>query len=254
MDVISDDGYCPQLENAVGWALYALEPEEERVLRAHLPGCSLCRETMRSTEQVAAQVGAATPHSEPPPALRRRLLAAIQEAPRPLPPPPVDLSVHRARRRSRSPLAAAAAVVAVLGGATMVLGVQVSHLTSQQQAQAAGEAMVRSVVGDPVAKRAVLTNSGGTPVAMIVTSPSGAVVVPLGLAPNAANHTYVTWGLLPSGPIALASFDVPADSAGPVVVNWPATAAGLTRFAISVEPGRTMPMTPTNVIASGSDT
>jgi hypothetical protein len=252
--VISDDGYCPQLENTVGWALYALEPEEERVLRAHLPGCPLCRETMRSTEQVAALVGAAAAQYEPSPALRRRLLAAIQETPRPLLPPPVDLSVHRARRRTRGLLAAAAAVVAVLGGATTVLGVQVSHLTSQQQAQAAGEAMVRSVVGDPAAKRAVLTNSAGRPVAMIVTSPSGAVVVPLGLTPNVANQTYVAWGLLPSGPTALASFDVPADSDGPVLVNWPATAAGLTRFAISVEPGRIMPTTPTNVIASGSDT
>ena len=79
----------------------------------------------------------------------------------------------------------------MLGGATTVLGVQVSHLTGQQQAQAAGEAMVQSIVGSPSAARAVLTNSAGKPAAMLITSPAGAVVVPLGLTPNAA--TRATW-------------------------------------------------------------
>jgi hypothetical protein len=63
----------------------------------------------------------------------------------------------------------------------------------------------------------------------------------------------VAWGLRPSGPTALASFDVTAGSLGPMMVSWPASERDLTRFAISLEPGRTLPVKPSNVIASGSD-
>jgi hypothetical protein len=63
----------------------------------------------------------------------------------------------------------------------------------------------------------------------------------------------VAWGLHEdTGPSALASFDVPADSVRPVVVNVPASIQDLTRFAISLEPGRVLPQKPTAVIASGS--
>jgi hypothetical protein len=247
MDVNLNGGQCPQLENAVGWALYALEPEDEHLLRAHLPGCPFCREAVRSTEHLAALIGTTAPSYEPPPALRRRLLAAIEPA------PPVNLASRRPVRRSRVLLAAAAAAVLVLGGATTVLGVQLGQLSSQQQAQAAGEAMVQAVIIDPAAKRAVLTNAAGKPAAMLVTSPSGSVVMPLGLAPNAADQQYVAWGLDPAGPHALTSFDIAADSIRPVLVNLPASAKDLTRFAISLEPGRVTPSKPTDVIASGSE-
>lgn len=260
MDAVRDDGHCPQLEATVGWALYALEPEQDHAVRAHLPTCAVCQETARATEQVGALLAIAVPQHEPPAALRARLLTAMQDAPRPsvvadAGTPPVSLEAARRARpyHGRGLLAAAAVVVVALGAATTVLGVQVSELTSQQQAQAAGDAMVRSIVGDPAAKRAVLTNAGGGPAAMLITGKAGAVVVPLGMAPNGGNQQYVAWGLEPSGPIALASFDVTAGSVGPTVVNWPASARDLTRFAISLEPGRTLPVTPSNVIASGSD-
>lgn len=254
MDVNMGGRQCPQLANAVGWALYALEPAEEHAIRAHLLTCAQCRATVREAEETSAHLGAAFAQHEPPPALRERLLAAIAEAPR-VTVRPVPLAAARRVRhwRTRGLLVAAAAVVVALGVTTTVLGVQVSTLTSQQQAQAAGEAMVRSIVNDPAAKRAVLTNAAGKPTAMLITSSVGAVVTPLAMTPNSADDQYVVWGLEPSGPRALASFDVTAGSVGPKVVSWPASANGLTRFAISVEPGRTLPTTPSNVIASGSD-
>ncbi|QUQ62838.1 anti-sigma factor domain-containing protein [Kutzneria sp. CA-103260] len=255
MDAVRDDGHCPQLENAVGWALYALEPAAERIVRTHLPACPECRQTVREIEQVGARLGESVDQHEPPPELRARLLAAIDQA-SPLTASPVvsiDTARRKRERRSRGLLAAAAAVVIVLGGVTTVLGVQVSRLTSQQQAQAAGESMVQSIVGSPSAARAVLTNAAGKPAAMLVTGPAGAVVFPLGLAANSPNQRYVAWGLGSSGPTALAAFDVPVGSAGPIVVDWPASADGLTRFAISLEPGRVAPAKPTNVIASGAD-
>ena len=64
----------------------------------------------------------------------------------------------------------------------------------------------------------------------------------------------MAWGLQDAGPTALTSFDVPAGSVGPIVLNWPSSAGGLARFAISLEPGRVMPPKPTDVVASGAST
>ncbi|MFI9387932.1 anti-sigma factor domain-containing protein [Kutzneria sp. NPDC052558] len=232
---------CPHKENAVGWALYALGPTEEHAVRQHLATCVECRRTVRETERVGALLAEAVPRHEPPPALRARLLAEISGA------VPIHTAARR-RHRGRALLAAAAAVVVVLGGATTVLGIQVSQL----HAQVSADAMVQSIVGDPAARRAVLTNAGGKPAAMLIAGPQGTVVVPLGLAPNAANQHYVAWGLEDSGPAALTAFDVPAGSLAPIVVSWPASARALTRFAISLEPGRSMPAKPTDVVASGA--
>ena len=259
MDAVRDHGHCARRENAAGWALYALEPAEEQAVRTHLLTCPECRETVRDTEHVAATLSGAVRQYEPSPALRARLLAAVEQAPRFMTnevPQPVSITSARHRRqrpgRGRGLLAAAAVAVIVLGGATTVLGVQVSDLTGQQRAQAAGEATVQSIVGSPSAARAVLTNAAGKPAAMLITSPAGAVVVPLGLTPNAVNQSYVAWGLRDAGPTALTSFDVPAESVGPIVLDWPSSAGDLTRFAISLEPGRVAPSNPTNVIASGA--
>jgi hypothetical protein len=195
MDAVHDDGHCPRLENTVGWALYALEPDEEHAVRAHLRTCNVCRDTVRATEQVGALLATAVPQDGPLPELRDRLLAAIQDAPRPstvpdvTQPVPLDAARRTRRWRGRGLLAAAAVIVVALAGATTVLGVQVSQLTSQQQAQAAGDAMVRSIVGDPNAKRAVLTNAAGAPAAMLITGRAGAVMVPLGMAPNARTNS-----------------------------------------------------------------
>jgi hypothetical protein len=215
--VVTDS--CPYQENAVGWALYALEPAEEHAARAHLPNCPVCRRIVRSTEQVAALLGTSAPQHEPPSYLRRQLLAAVRVP---------------ERRRPRGLLIAAAAVILALGAATTVLGVRVS----QQQ----------SVIANPAAKRAVLTNTAGKPAAVLITGPTGATVIPLTLPPH---QHYVAWGLRDAGPTPLAAFDVTADS-GPITLDWPASAGDLSRFAISLEPGRGLPTKPTDVIASGS--
>ena len=49
--------WCDQEELAVGWAMHALEPDEEAQLRAHLPECATCRRTVRNTEEVTAGSG-----------------------------------------------------------------------------------------------------------------------------------------------------------------------------------------------------
>jgi len=259
------DERCPHQENAVGWALHALEVAEQQAFETHLPTCVRCHETVRATEEVGAVLGSSVPLEEPPAALRDRLLDLVDRTPRtvhtepsPAVPSPAAAPISLDTRRRVPPtrrllLAAAAVAVIALGAATTVLGVKVSQLTNQQQAQAVQQSTVSGIVADPSARRAVLNTSDGKPAAVLVIAKSGAAVVPLGLAPNGTNQTYVFWGLPTSGsPQPLTVFDVHADSAGPETVNWPATTDGLKTFAISLEPGHTMPATPTTVVASGA--
>jgi Anti-sigma-K factor rskA, C-terminal len=262
------EGRCPNEELAVGWALHALEPDDEHVLRTHLPGCPVCQEIVRSTEEVTALLGASVPLEEPPARLRERVLRQAARTPREpferLPftigsslaaqsDAPIRIVDHR-RSRGRGLLLAAAAVVIVLAGVAGVLGWQVQHLNGEQQTQAAKQAQILSVLGDPSMRRAVLSSSDGQQAAVLLSTPNGADVLPVGLKPNdTASQIYIVWGFTTANvPVALSSFDV--TGSGAQSLAWSAAAAQHSKFAISLEPGRTMPSAPTTVVASGQVT
>ena len=253
---IHDDGRCGQDELAVGLALHALEPAEENTARAHLADCPLCQETVRSTEEIAALMGSSVDQHEPPAALRDRLMDAVARTPQisgaSVPPAPILLDTRRRRRTPRMLLAAAAAVVLVLGVATTVLGVQVGRLNSQQQAQSLAQAKVQSILADPSLRRAVLDDTAGKPAAVLLSGRNGTAVLPIGLRPNDADQTYALWGLKSGIPVPLAPFDVTSAGSVVEVPDVPADITGLAQFAISREPGRTMPAKPSDVLATGS--
>ena len=263
MNAVRGDGRCPNEELAVGWALRALEPDDEHVLRAHLPGCAVCQEIVRSTEQVTALLGGSVPQEDPPARLRQQVLGAAahtpQEAYEPLPfrlgsslsqspGRPAEI-VGTPRPRNRVMQLAAAAVVVVLAAAVGVLGWQVNRLDGQQQSQS----QLLSVLSDPTMHRTVLREGDGQEAAVLLSSPASAAVVPLGLRPNnASDQIYVVWGLSTGTPIALSSFDV--SGAAAQLLSWNSAAAQHQKFAISLEPGRSMPAKPTDVVASGEVT
>ena len=58
-------------------ALRALDPDDERIVTAHLAGCERCRMQLRDFEGVAAALAYASPSLAPPAELRDRVLAAI---------------------------------------------------------------------------------------------------------------------------------------------------------------------------------
>ena len=108
------------------YAVDALDPEERTAFEQHLAQCPECQAEVASLRATATQLSALSA-SEPPPALRASVLAAITTV-RPLPPldppvaPPVldttSVVVPMRSRRARVPwlLAAAAAVVLGIGG------------------------------------------------------------------------------------------------------------------------------------------
>ncbi|QTR03990.1 anti-sigma factor [Saccharothrix algeriensis] len=266
------DGWCPQEELAVGWALRSLEPDDEARLRAHLPGCARCREVVRDTEEVAAALGGSVRQYDPPARLKAKLMAAVERTPQervaresvalaeraaPVVPP----GARRPRQTGgpgRRLLVAAAVVVAVVAAvaAVGVTAVRVDRLddrvaVQEQRNQELTEAL--ALASDPGTNRAVLRAESGDPVAIVLSAADGAAVMEVGLAPNdARDQTYVVWGASTPEPVPLATFDVsPDDGRVRLLSHWTPDAHKHTRFGISLEQGRTAPAKPSAVLASG---
>lgn len=259
---------CTMTEQAVGWALHALEPDEEMDVLLHIPQCETCQAAVRVAEETGAQLGAAVEQVDPPPALRAAIMsaaaatpqvrggtprhAADREAPRPI--RPADRLERGGRWTPRRLVGAALAIAAV--GAIGVLGVRTVVLQQQVDAttqQAAGIAELLTRLDRPGAKHAVLAKVGTTqPVAAVLVADGQSQVLAVGLPANANDQTYVLWGLRPGAAAQpLGAFDVAGAGNGLRTVGSIAGADGFSTYAISLEPGRVAPASPTEVVAQG---
>ncbi|MDD7920684.1 anti-sigma factor domain-containing protein [Actinomycetospora callitridis] len=271
---------------AVGWALHTLDHDEEADFAAHLETCPTCRQTVDETLETLGELAEAVVPVTPPRHLRRRLLdavaaesaasgegidlpeltgapaaepAAADAAPAPAAEERDATVVPLSPRRRASrwlAVAAVALVVAAVGG----LAVANQSLRTERDAAAAAAAQAErdaSVVdvlrdaGTPGVTHATLARPDGTLVGLVVDDGSGARVLTSGLDANGADEVYVLWGLADGTPRPLGTFDVTQQT--PAVSSVPSTTAAvpLAGFAVSIEPGRTAPATPTRVVASG---
>ncbi|MGY1763396.1 anti-sigma factor domain-containing protein [Geodermatophilus sp. SYSU D00779] len=273
-------------ELAVGWALHALEPEDEELFAAHLPACPRCRQTVSETADVMGALAGDLPPVDPPERLRERLRAAVEGAeplPRPAweaertPPVPPAVPVrpaplhrfeppasgaHRAPfpvdavdppsswRRVLPNALAAAAVAAILALGTW--NVVLSSAREEARAAAAEQAeLVDALLTPGQATIAPLTADGAT-VATVVARAGQVQVVTQGLRPNDQDQTYVVWGTGSGGPAPLGTFDVTSPQpALRTVGSGPSGLDAYTGYAVSLEPGRSAPPEPSDIVASG---
>lgn len=242
------NGHEPFDELAVGWALHALEPEDEAAFGAHLTGCGRCAQTVAETHEVMAAMSADLPAAEPSAALRDRLRAAVAETAQVRPPArqspvervagsPADLAAARhpagggrsggfrdlrPPRLTRLPdprpawrrvlphglVAAAVAAVLTLGTWNVVL----AHDRVVAQTTAAEQAHVLDTLLAPgrvtIAPLSADGKADGKPVATVVARQQQVQVVATGLPVNDTNHTYVVWGMPAGSPVAIGTFDV----------------------------------------------
>lgn len=73
---------------AVGWAMSALDPDDEAVFLPHLATCRRCADTVAETIRTVGDIAWTVPEEAPPPELRDRLMSAVRAEPhgaRPLP-------------------------------------------------------------------------------------------------------------------------------------------------------------------------
>jgi hypothetical protein len=275
---------CPMNDQAVAWALQALEPDEEQAMRTHLPGCRSCRDMVRETELVMGELATSVEPADPPARLRDSILAAAAETPQARPEktsasvpesdsrsdpgggmasggpgvvrPAARGGVRRWRgtRSRRRLVAVAVVVVAVLGAAG---GIVVNNIQGQERnSQVAQPQSLDGLVGQlerPGTSRATLSTDAGDAVAAVLVTPSERTVVTAGLPPNnRTDTTYVVWGLGTGDPRPLGTFDVLASGAAVHEVGPVAAGPAFSSYAISLEPGRSLPAAPTTVVASGA--
>ncbi|MCA0143494.1 anti-sigma factor domain-containing protein [Blastococcus sp. LR1] len=252
-------------ELAVGWALHALEPDDEAAFARHLAGCERCVRTVSETAEVMAAMARDLPSAEPSPELRSRLRAAVEtteqlpapEAPRPAPtsdteltgPAPVPSRLARRRPLSRVLVAAAAAAVLGLGAWTAVL----SQSREELQSTLAAQEEVVAQLTEPGRSTVVPLTDDDRRVGTLVARDDVVHVVTHGLDRNdVSTETYVLWGLGRGEPTPLGTFDVERSQIAVETVGSGST--GLDQFpgyGISIEPGRQAPSAPTGVVATG---
>jgi len=217
-----------------------------------------------------SQLGTAVEQIEPPRSLRDSIMAAAAESPRersgasptaaaperrrrdePAPSRPGGTTrppgSRRTTRRRLVALAAAAVALVAFAG----LGVRITQLQGQRDAEAARAQGLTQLVQQLGRPHALLAAPDGTTVAAVVLANGQRQVYTVGLASNAADHVYVLWGVKGGKPDPLGTFDVA--TADRVVRDVGASGQDAYQaYAISLEPGRTMPNKPTQVVAQGA--
>lgn len=250
---------CPHRELAVGWALHALEPAEESLVAAHMPECPTCSSTAAQAEKVSATLGLSIPEAIPSAELERRVLSVTGDTRTVpiVPSQPFPFSAPYSERRivvsswlRIGELAAAMILVVV----ALVLGVRVGQLNGQlNQAQRQMTGVIEAIQGaeDPAAVRIPLfAQDGRAVVGMVLASRNRVSVVTTHLPSNRMrDQTYVLWGLTGGAPVALAAFDVASQAPRLHVAPAAAPTNRFTGYAVSLEPGRHTPVTPTDVMA-----
>ena len=272
-------------ELAVGWALHALEPEDEDRFAAHLATCPSCARTAAETAEVMAAMAADLPPAEPSEGLRDRLRAAVEvtEQLRPqqpvrsaLPPsvpaaprPALGSTGVRDLRAPRSPRVpdrrpawrrvlptalVAAAVAAVLS--LSAWNVVVTGDRDAAQATAAQQEQMLDALLAPGRATIAPVEADGHTVGTVVARADEVQVVATGLPVNDSHDTtYVVWGMGGEVPVPLGEFDVVTPEMDLRTVGSAATGLDeFSRYAISIEPGRQAPSYPTEVVAEGQVT
>jgi Anti-sigma-K factor rskA len=279
-----DDGHGEWDALAVGWAMSALDPEDEAIFLPHLAVCDRCTELVAETTLTVGDIGFSVPDEAPPPELKDRLMAAVRSEPRgvgappgwappppPVPQPPVDPRrqppawggppaaagpevVPLAARRSRRwvPLtaaAAAAALVVGLGGWNVKLRGDASDLRGTL---AQRDNVLSELTRPGVIRIAQLTKpDSDTPVGMVVTRADGIDVLADGLGPTGGASQYWLWALDgpdDRAPTPIGGFDVTGNGPSIQVVGPGRSNLEAPLYAISSEPRGSHPTKPTGPI------
>lgn len=260
-------------ELAVGWALRALEPEDETLFLAHLAGCPRCTATVAEVEEVMAAMAADLPQPEPSEGLLQRIRAAVEETEQVPEPrdgqadavPAHPLRVVPGPRAGAAPrtgwrrvlptglVAAALAAIVGLGLWNVVLNSERERL---QATVAEQKAVMQGLLSPGRATIAPLKAPDGKSVATVVARGDEVDLITQGLAVNdRASTTYVLWSMDNGNAEALATFDVTSSRMAMKTVGSGSTGFGQHGiYGISLEPGRKAPSLPTEVVATGQVT
>ncbi len=256
-------------ELAVGHAFSALEPEDEQLFLSHLRGCGLCERTLTETIAVASHLAYAAEPADPPAALREAIVDAVRRSGRPVafPQQITPLSVSSAAaapprslssRTARSSYRPAFALVGMAAGLVAVVGLGVWNTNLRANIEVKNAAIARmervgQITADPATVRVAMTSGAGVRGTALIRG-SQAYVLVEGLPVNALDSTYVLWYRDKQGGFhAIETFDVrETDHVNVVEATLDRPIDRIASLAVSREPGRTSPPTPSFALVQGS--
>jgi len=259
-------------ELAVGWALHALEPEDESRFLAHLAGCDRCATTVAETREVMAAMAADLPQPGPSEGLFDRIRAAVGETEQ-LPEPseeapatgaltpaavpgPRSVTAPGPTWRRILPVGLVAAAVAAIIGLGLWNVVLNSDREKLQATVAEQNAVMNGLLSPGRATIAPLKAPDGKSVATVVARGDEVDLIMQGLAVNdPRSTTYVLWSMDGGNAESLGTFDV--TSSQPAMKTVGSGTTGFDQhgiYGISLEPGRKAPSLPTEVVATGQVT
>ncbi|CAN5126876.1 hypothetical protein BH24ACT10_BH24ACT10_13430 [soil metagenome] len=262
-------------ELAVGYALRALEPEDEQLFRAHLAGCARCERALDEHAGALAQLAYAPDAAEPPPSLLEGIRAGVLASgrgasfpadagptapvPEPVQPEPVQLADVR-RRRDASRLRRSGTLAGIAAAAALVIGLGVWNVGLQQDRDEQADFIARiaaavSQLRDEDTETVPLRGDSGEVVAVALVRGDEMSLVLDGLPVNDDATTYVIWGESSLGDKrAVGAFDVTKE--GMDVrdgLRLQDSVTDVTRYLVTQEQGDSAPATPTlPVLAVGT--
>jgi hypothetical protein len=257
---------------AAGYALHALEPEDEQLLAAHLLTCRSCVRLVADTAVVTTAFAEALPVETPPPGLRDAILRAAEAEPRgrasdtdlPVSPPAPGRSAPAASARDHSPSTRPrrtqtrlrVAIGALAAAVGIAVAVPVTLAVSDTGNGTGAQTPLAVALLQPGAHAVSLTGSGAaakSAVARAVVSDKGIYFLADGLPANDAGRTvYVLWAANTAGQLSpVATFDVHTGKPVQVAATQvPYQARDISMVAVSFEPGRAAPAKPSDVVLS----
>jgi hypothetical protein len=262
-------------ELAAGFALAALEPEDEQAFAAHVRHCERCQRDLAALHEVTAGLAQAVEPADPPEDLGARIAAAAAaERPPRQARPAAEPEPHREPHRPRAPrrddpprvaeprerrtppfrvaaLAAAAAGVAVL--ALGVWNVQLrSDAASRREALDRRTAALGCLAAPDTAKFA-MSGGEGQRGSACVSGGQVYVVAERFAANDTDKSVYVLWwvdGTKTAHPVE--RFDVTSRDTAVYALPFAVRPGEVHAMAVSLEPGRALPAAPTHQVATSA--
>jgi hypothetical protein len=235
MSVHEHGGHDYWEQQAAGYALDALEPEEAAEFVGHLSDCSQCQALVDQHALVAAQLGALAYDDRPAPTWAELRKGVVETPDRPA----NNVVPIRRRRRAVLVSAAAASVAAVVAIAIWQTpnGSGNGPLTSASACAATSGCHVVALRADGKTALSVLVY--GRDVALASTA----------MAPPPPGSEWALWRLPKSGtPQLMTTFAKTNGTRAPLGLPY----ADIAGFAVSREPNGTAPAAPSVVVATGT--
>ena len=252
----TDNGHASYDELAVGYALSALEPDDEQRFVDHLRGCAACARALAEHTETLAHLAYAADAATPPPSVLEGIRAGVAASGR-AGAFPVPLSLDAARvRRSRSTrlmaatLSAAAALVLVVS-LVFVRGLMTDR-DNQQDVNQRLAAVVASLT-EPGARTIALKGDGGH--GTLVLNGQRVSLVMAGIPRNDTNNSvYVLWEQTTFGDVlAVGTFDVRTNGLAVANLQLQQDPGTVRTFMVTREHGRVAPARTTQQVLVAGD-